>query len=114
MKKYITAFFGAVGDGCDVQLLQPPDAESPLYRRLQKYGEGVHHIAIASAHLDDSYRQLKSDGIAVNDCLIPEHPEGDDATDVNHFWILPRSAHGVLIEMIDHYRVEDGKLTGTD
>jgi methylmalonyl-CoA/ethylmalonyl-CoA epimerase len=113
-EKYITAFFGAVGDGCDIQLLQPPDRESPLFRRLEKYGEGVHHIAFATAHLEDSYRQLRTDGISVNDCLIPEHPEGDDATDVNHFWILPRSAHGVLIEMIDHYRVEDGRLTGTD
>jgi len=113
-EKYITAFFGASGDGCDIQLLQPPDTESPLYRRLAKYGEGIHHIAIASAHLDDSYQQLKSDGISVNDCLIPEHPDDDDATDVNHFWILPRSAHGVLIEMIDHYRVKDGRLTGTE
>lgn len=113
-EKYVTAFFGAVGDGCDVQLLQPPDRESPLYRRLEKYGEGVHHIAFATAHLEDSYQQLKADGISVNDHLIPEHPEGDDATDVSHFWILPRSAHGVLIEMIDHYRVEDGRLTGTE
>jgi methylmalonyl-CoA/ethylmalonyl-CoA epimerase len=100
-EKYITAFFGAAGDGCDIQLLQPPDRESPL------------HIAFTSSHLEDSYRQLKADGISVNDHVIMEHPEGDDTTDVNHFWILPRAAHGVLIEMIDHYRVEDGRLTGT-
>jgi len=111
-EKYLTAFFEGEGDGCDIQLLAPPDEESPLYRRLQKHGEGLHHIAFATAHLEDSYRQLKSEGIAVNDALIPEHPEGDAATDVNHFWILPRSSHGVLIEMIDHYRVEDGRLTG--
>jgi len=113
-EKYLTAFFGGAGDGCDVQLLAPPDAESPLYKRLQKHGEGLHHIAFATAHLEDSYRQLKTDGIAVNDALIPEHPEGDETTDVNHFWILPRSSHGVLIEMIDHYRVEDGRLTCTE
>ena len=113
-EKYITAFFEAPGDACDIQLLQPPDKGSPLYKRLEKYGEGVHHIAIASAHLEDSYQQLKSDGVSVNDHLIPEHPEGDDTTDVNHFWILPRAAHGGLVEMIDHYRVQDGKLTGLD
>jgi len=41
-----------------------------------------------------------------------ERPEGDDNPDVSHFWILPKAAHGVLIEMIDHYRVQDGRLTG--
>ncbi len=113
-EKYITAFFGAPGDGCDIQLLQPPDTESPLYSRLEKYGEGLHHIAFASSHLEDTYQQLKADGVSVNDHLILEYPEGGDTTDVSHFWILPRAAHGVLIEMIDHYRVEDGKLTGTE
>ena len=113
-EKYVTAFFGAVGDGCDIQLLQPPDEESPLHRRLAKYGEGLHHIAFASADLQDTYQKLRLDGVEVNDRLIVEFPEARDEADVSHFWILPRSAHGVLIEMIDHYRVEDGKLTGAE
>jgi len=110
-EKYITAFFEAPGDACDIQLLQPPDEDSPLHRRLEKYGEGLHHIAFASRHLEDTYMRLRADGVSVNDRLVPERPEGDDATDVSHFWILPRSAHGVLIEMIDPYRVADGMLT---
>ena len=113
-EKYITAFFGAVGDGCDIQLLQPPDTESPLYRRLQKYGEGIHHIAFASSHLDDTFQYLKADGVSVSERLFLAHPEGDAATDVRHFWILPRAAHGVLMELIDDYRVEDGLLTGRE
>jgi len=111
-EKYITAFFEAPGDGVDIQLLQAPDTESPLYKRLEKAGEGVHHIAFSSSPLEDSYRQLKADGIAVNDHLVHEHPEGDLATDVRHFWILPRSAHGVLVELMDDYRVNEGFLTG--
>ena len=113
-EKYVTAFFGGAGDACDIQLLQPPDEESPLYKRLVKYGEGVHHIAFASSHLEDTYRHLKEDGIAVSDRVYSEHPEEDDATDVRHFWILPRSAHGVLIEMIDDYRTVNGMLTGAE
>ena len=113
-ERYITAFFEAPGDACDIQLLQPPDSESPLHRRLEKYGEGVHHIAFASSHLEDTYQQLKADGVSVNDHMVLEHPEGDDTTDVSHFWILPKAAHGVLVEMIDHYRVQDGRLTGSE
>ena len=113
-EKYITAFFGAVGGGCDIQLLQPPDHQSPLYKRLEKYGEGVHHIAFASSHLEDTYQHLKADGISISDRLYSEHPHGDDTTDVRHFWVLPRSAHGVLVEMIDDYEVADGMLTGKE
>lgn len=110
-EKYITAFFGSLGDGCDIQLLQPPDTESPLHRRLEKVGEGIHHIAFASSHLEDTYQYLKADGISVSDRLYSEHPDADEDTDVRHFWILPGSAHGVLIELIDDYRTVDGMLT---
>lgn len=111
-EKYITAFFGAAGDGCDIQLLQPPDTESPLYRRLERWGEGIHHIAFSSSHLEDTYRLLKEDGVTVSDSLFSEHPEGSDKTDVRHFWILPRAAHGALIELIDDYHTAEGLLTG--
>jgi methylmalonyl-CoA/ethylmalonyl-CoA epimerase len=113
-EKYITAFFGAVGDSCDIQLMQAPDRQSALYKRLEKHGEGVHHIAFASSHLEDTYQQLKANGISVNDQLISEHPEGDEKSDVRHFWIMPQSAHGVLVEMIDDYRTVNGMLTGKE
>jgi methylmalonyl-CoA/ethylmalonyl-CoA epimerase len=113
-EKYITAFFGSAGDGCDIQLLQAPDKDSPLYRRLAKSGEGIHHIAFASSHLEDTYQYLKADGVSVGDRLFLEHPEGDYTTDVRHFWIMPRAAHGVLIEMIDDYRTTNGMLTGSE
>lgn len=111
-EKYITAFFGAVGDACDIQLIQAPDEHSPLHKRLAAHGEGVHHIAFVSSHLEDTYRELKAKDIAVNDRLIPERPEDRDAPDLRHFWIMPRSAHGVLIEMIDDYGLKDGLLKG--
>lgn len=109
--KYITAFFDGMGDGCDIQLLQAPDEKSQLYKRLEKYGEGVHHIALASTHLEDTYRLLNEKGVSVNDKLISERAENSDKTDVRHFWILPKYAHGVLIEVIDDYKVVDGFLT---
>jgi len=110
-EKYITAFFDG-GDGCDIQLLQPPDEQSPLYKRLQKHGEGVHHICFASSHLEDTYRMCKEKNISVNDSIIDERAEGSNKTDIRHFWIMPQYAHGVLIEMIDDYKVVEGLLKG--
>jgi len=109
-EKYITAFFDGLGDGCDIQLLQPPDEQSPLYKRLKKHGEGVHHICFSSSHIEDTYRLCKEKGISVNDKIIDERADGSDQTDIRHFWILPQYAHGVLIEMIDDYKVVDGFL----
>ena len=88
-----------------------PDEASPLYRRLRKHGEGIHHIAFSTSHLEDTYQALKRDGVSVSDRLYAEHPDGDESTDVRHCWILPASAHGALIELIDSYGVVDGLLT---
>ena len=112
--KYITAFYGASGDGCDIQFLQPPDEESPLYKRLEKSGEGIHHIAFASSHLEDTYRELVGKGVSVNDHIIQESIVADGHNDVRHFWILPKYSHGVLIEVIDQYNVEDGLVKKVD
>ncbi len=111
-EKYITAFFGAVDDACDIQLIQAPDERSPLHKRLVAHGEGIHHIAFVSSHLEDTYRKLKEKEIAVNDRVISERPEDRDASDLRHFWIMPRATHGVLIEMIDPYGLTNGLLAG--
>jgi hypothetical protein len=109
--KYVTAFYGASGDGCDIQFLQPPAGEeSPLQKRLEKAGEGIHHIAFASSHLEDTYQALVNDGVSVNDHIIQESLVRDGQNDVRHFWILPKYSHGVLIEVIDQYNVQDSGL----
>ncbi len=103
--RYVQAFFNAPGGGCDIQLLQPLDPDSPLYRRLEKHGEGVHHIAFASTDLADSFRQLKENKVTLQsdqfffDTNIPE---------TRWTWISPQYAHGVLIEVMDEYK-ETGK-----
>jgi len=47
---YLTAFFPAIGDACDIQLLQPVNADSAAAQRLGDHGEGVHHIAFTTGH----------------------------------------------------------------
>ena len=112
--KYVTAFYGASGDGCDIQFLQPPDEDSPLQKRLEKAGEGIHHIAFDTSHIEDSYAELVKKGVAVNDSIIQESIVADGRNDVRHFWILPKYSHGVLIEVIDPYRVEEGLIKKTE
>lgn len=106
--RYVTAFFHAVGDACDIQLMQPLDPESPLHKRLEKHGEGVHHIAFTSSHLEDTFQRLKEKDVSLH---------GDEFLfDVNNpntrwAWILPKYAHGVLIEVMDDYKPVEGLPT---
>jgi methylmalonyl-CoA/ethylmalonyl-CoA epimerase len=98
--RYVTAFFRAAGNGCDIQLLQPLNPESPLYKRLEKHGEGLHHIAFSSSHLEDTFQQLKKKGVSLQgDQFIFDA----NAPDTRWVWIMPQYAHGVLIEVMDEY-----------
>jgi methylmalonyl-CoA epimerase len=105
--RYMTAFFSSAGEGCEIQLLQPLDKESPLYQRLEQHGEGMHHVCFSTKRLDDTFQQLKNRGVSL-------HGESF-IVDVNQprlrwFWVLPQYAHGVLIEVIDNYKLVEGVL----
>ena len=99
--RYVTAFFHAAGDACDIQLLQPLDPESPLFKRLEKHGEGVHHIAFASSDLKDTFEQLQGKGVSLpGDQFFFD----ENTPDTRWTWIMPSYAHGVLIEVMDEYK----------
>ena len=101
--RYVTAFFRSGGEGCDLQLLQPLNQDSPLYQRLQKVGEGVHHFAFTTSNLEGTFQELKEKRISLHgDEFIcsAENPR------IRWMWILPSSAHGALIEVMDDYSAE--------
>ncbi|MFH1032017.1 MAG: VOC family protein [Chloroflexota bacterium] len=101
--KYFSVVFTAGGDGCNIQLLQPLDAESPLGKRLAKYGEHIHHIAFASSQLENTVKGLKKRGVTLHsDKLF--YDANNPSRRWN--WILPQYAHGALIEVIDELKVK--------
>ena len=99
--RYVTAFFSGPGVDCDIQLLQPLEPGSPLFRRLEKHGEGLHHIAFASSHLEDTFQQLKQNGVSLHGDQFVSDVGTPDSRWV---WIMPQYAHGVLIEVMDEYK----------
>ncbi len=97
--RYLSAVLVSPGDGCNIQLLQPLNRESPLYKRLERHGEHIHHMGFASSHLEEAVQGLKEKGVSL-------HRQGELFFDVKNprtrwTWILPGYACGALIEVMD-------------
>ncbi len=105
---HLELFFQAPGNACDIQLIQPLNVESPLYKRLERHGEGVHHIAFTTSHLEATIDRLKENGVSV---LSDELVSDIKNPGLRWSWVLPSYANGVLIEVMDSYKVEGGRLT---
>lgn len=88
--------FLAVGES-RLELLEPIDDNSPVARFLDKRGEGLHHVAFACRDITATLALLKSEGHR----LIDETPR-PGAHGMRVAFIHPKSAHGVLYELIEH------------
>ena len=96
--RYVFTYLVAPGDGCNIQLLQPLNSESALYKRLQKYGEHIHHLAFTSTNLENTFQRLKEKGVSFHSDQFVSR--ADDPTS-RWAWIVPGYAHGALIELMD-------------
>ena len=89
--------------GCEIQLLQPKTG--PLYERLQKHGEGVHHIAFCREDLPEVVAELRERGIALTSDELSQDPILPWQA---WTFISPRSANGVLVELAYAYKAVNG------
>lgn len=80
------------------QLLHSTSPEGVIAKFIQNRGEGVHHIAFRVRKLEETVARLKAKGVQ----FTPEVPVRKLAGD--YIFIHPKSAHGVLIELIERPR----------
>lgn len=79
-----------------IELLEPMDEESPVGKFIKKRGEGVHHIALEVANINDFLRNMKEHGIV----LVDEKPRiGVDGSKIA--FLHPKSTTNVLIELCE-------------
>ncbi|CAH1663824.1 MULTISPECIES: VOC family protein [unclassified Chelatococcus] len=91
--------------GAEIQLMEPAP-NTPLGRRLEKYGEGVHHIALTTNDVEGSLAALKEKGID----SVGEISGDPEMSWQKWGWISPKHAHGVLVEVAKPYKSKgDGK-----
>lgn len=91
--------------GAEIQMIEPAP-ETPLWRRLQKHGEHVHHICLTTKDVRGDLAKLKESGIET-----PGGISGDPKMPWQEWgWVSAKSAHGVLVEVAKPYEThDDGK-----
>lgn len=80
-----------------VQLLAPLTADSPIATFLDKHGPGLQQIAYEVQDVELTSEELRSQGFTV---LYEQPRRGTSGTLIN--FIHPKSAGGVLIELVQH------------
>ncbi|MCX5999229.1 MAG: methylmalonyl-CoA epimerase [Chloroflexi bacterium] len=83
-----------VGEGSEIELVQPIDNDSGVARFLQNKGEGVHHIAIEVENIDEELKTLAAKGVELIDKQARVGLAGRVA------FLHPKSTRGVLIELV--------------
>jgi methylmalonyl-CoA/ethylmalonyl-CoA epimerase len=94
------------GGASSLELLEAIGEESPIAKFVAKRGGGLHHITLRVDDLRAALAQLKARGVR----LIDETPRPGAHGSLVAF-IHPSSAHGVLVELLEHHHV--GEVEGS-
>jgi methylmalonyl-CoA/ethylmalonyl-CoA epimerase len=76
-----------------IELLEPTRADSPIGRFLEKRGEGIHHVALATDDIDAARATAEASGLT----LLSDRPL-DGAHGKLISFVHPRDTNGVLVE----------------
>jgi methylmalonyl-CoA epimerase len=79
-----------------IELLEPTSPDSPVAKFIEKRGEGLHHLTLATDKLADRLKALKAAGVN----LIDETPRVG-AGGARIAFLHPKTAHGVLVELCE-------------
>src|SRR6478752_2886838 len=90
-----TSFFD-IG-GIKIELLEATTNESPIAKFIEKRGEGIHHLAFASDHIEEDIKTLE--GFT----LLSDQPK-TGADNKRILFLHPKTTNGVLVELCQNIK----------
>lgn len=90
--------------GTEIQLMEPKTG--PLLGRLERHGEGMHHIAFCRPDLPEVIEKLEAAGVKLTSTKLWRDPILPWQA---WTFISPESATGILVELAYSYRSVDGR-----
>ena len=82
----------------EIELVEPLTTEGGVAKFLEKRGEGLHHICLEVDDIEAALQDLVAQGVRLIDDQPRQGAHGRVA------FLHPKSAHGVLIELIEKPR----------
>jgi methylmalonyl-CoA/ethylmalonyl-CoA epimerase len=79
-----------------IELMEPTRDDSPIKKFLEKKGEGLHHMALATDDIEKEYQRMEGCGIQ----FLGKIRDGSEGTKIT--FIHPKSLSGVLAELCSH------------
>jgi methylmalonyl-CoA/ethylmalonyl-CoA epimerase len=79
-----------------IELLEPTAPDSPIQRFLDKRGEGIHHLCFEVENIEKKLRELQAGSLQ-----LVKPASGRGLGDRKIAFLHPKSAHGVLIELVE-------------
>jgi len=82
-----------VGDGSEIEFIEPTDPQGGVAKFLEKKGESIHHISLEVDDVEKELRALEEKGIQLIDKQARSGMAGKIA------FLHPKSTRGILIEL---------------
>jgi len=82
-----------MGEGGEIELLEPIDPQSGVAKFLESRGEGIHHICLEVENVDQELCTLADKGVQLID------KKGRDGLAGKVGFLHPKSTKGVLVEL---------------
>lgn len=83
-----------VGEGIEIDLVQPNSPDSAVAKFLENRGEGLHHIALEVDDINQELKSMEKKGFR----LIDESGREGVAGQIG--FLHPKSVNGVLVELL--------------
>jgi len=87
-----------IGEGIEIDLVEPTGPDSAVAKFLEKRGEGLHHIAFEVDDIDKDLRAMEGKGVQLID------KQGRDGVAGKIGFLHPKSVNGVLVELVQPRR----------
>jgi methylmalonyl-CoA/ethylmalonyl-CoA epimerase len=88
-----------IGDGSEIELLEPINSNSSITKFLESRGEGIHHICLEVDNIDQALNSIAEKGCQLIDKKSRKGLSGQIG------FLHPSSTKGVLIELAQTDRI---------
>jgi methylmalonyl-CoA epimerase len=98
--KTVTEACFKINGGVEISLIEPKGPDSAVAKFLEKRGEGLHHIALETDDISAELKDMEKKGFQLID------KEGRDGVAGKIGFLHPKSANGVLLELVQPRKKE--------